>query len=422
MTKGREVGYPNMNKNRNFEVTFFVYKGYLTYCGSILNSIQLWHEAGYSVNVFSLYSKMYPKDNSAIRKNYTSILVTFPFLLNLFCRIFNRISRIGGHINLSSPFLYLANLSKIIYFCLYSFLKTDRSKRHILIGVDPEGLCAARLLAVSKRHILVYWSYELWIMKDVKHCDDRLNFLKKLEIRFSKKAICTISQDDIRAELLRRENGLPKGSMISIPNSPLGKAKMERNYYFNDKFGIPLDKKIILYAGVMGYDTMIHDMVEYTDNWPECVLVLHGFVGGNYLVKLKNIFKRKDLKVFLSLDSLPYDQIDIIYSSADIGLSFYRPLTTGSKYVGLSSGKMLNHMKVGVPTITNDLPGYRELIEENGVGVCVSNMSQIGLAIRRILENEQYYKKNCLRSFKTFSFEDAHNKLVNFVERKIKAN
>jgi len=80
-------------------------------------------------------------------------------------------------------------------------------------------------------------------------------------------------------------------------------------------------------------------------------------------------------------------------------------------YSDLSVGKIFHHVKVGVPVIIRNLPGYPELIEGRQAGVCINSPTDILPAIQRIMNNHDQYRLNALKLHDEFRFELYHAKL-----------
>ena len=102
---------------------------------------------------------------------------------------------------------------------------------------------------------------------------------------------------------------------------------------------------------------------------------------------------------------LAFQEIDHLYRSADIGFALYGDQDLNHKYAGLSSGKLFNFMRVGIPIITNSSPTCNRAICETGCGVCIDKPSEIGRAMHDIIEREGEFIESCLNNFEKFNFE-----------------
>ncbi|MFC1579341.1 hypothetical protein ACFL4N_00340 [Thermodesulfobacteriota bacterium] len=408
-------------------INFFVFYASLFNCGPFRNSIQLWCERGYKVNVFQPADKRLHQYSSELDRHYQLKEIKFPNALETLSRGIGKGMGLLRYFKLRKLALsgnqidYIIRSLHFIFSCRRLSKTTDRQ---ICIGGDPQGLLAAYLIARRNidRNLLIYWSLELWIEKDIRSLA-RL-FFKKLEKWCNQRAFCTIEFGEQRCALLKVENNLPEESMIPIPNSPIGETELHRHTYFNKIFDIAPDKKIILYAGGISRDHMLGEIIDSLDSWPShCVLVLHfSHHDESNLSELKKKAKHHPGRVYFSLEAVAYDDLEEIYTSCDIGLQFFRPRMTNLKYADWCSGKLFQCMRAGVPVITGNLPGYGDLIEKNGIGLCVSDTGNIGLAVERILEEEEQYKTDCVHTFKSFEFRKHHQKLVKAVEERFPRN
>ncbi|MCX5829830.1 MAG: hypothetical protein NTV58_17820 [Deltaproteobacteria bacterium] len=314
-------------------------------------------------------------------------------------------------------------LCRSLIFVSTVYLKTNKKKRHVFIAGDPVSLAAVYLLQRRTNNVLIYWSLELWIEKDLQNFGQIL--VKKIERYCNKFSLYTIEFGQSRCNLLSVENKIPLSSMLSIPNSPLGAAEIKRNYYFNEMFNIEKDKKIVLHAGGYGEAYCINSLINQIAAWPsDCVLVIHTKAE----MKLSNndmlyqLLKRRK-NVFLSNEPVPFERLDDIYSSCDIGLVFFdgthTAMNTNLSCPDLSSGKMFHYLKFGVPIITQKLMGFEELIEGNEVGICIDKFDDITESITKILSHENGYKQNCIKMFRKYIFKEYHDKIVRLIEEAI---
>ena len=223
--------------------------------------------------------------------------------------------------------------------------------------------------------------------------------------------------DETRAELLRVDNRLPAESMMVVPNAPPGEAKLEKGRYWRDKFERGKGQKIVLYTGGVADYNLTYEIIRSTETWPaDAVLVMHCWSSKEEVERLKDFARHFKREIYFSTEMLPFDEIDKIYASADIGFAMYGDQDLNHKYAGLSSGKLFNFMRASVPIITNDTPSCRRAVEETGCGVCIGDVSEIGGAIQRILEGETEYRENCCQSFKFFEFEYNYKRVIAAIE------
>ncbi|HBG05928.1 MAG: hypothetical protein A2075_04030 [Geobacteraceae bacterium GWC2_58_44] len=383
------------------------------------NSIRLLHEAGYTVRVYQFADERIGTHPTALEDAYTLVEIHYPIIAKyalFIIKTFFRSLRHVGLRRLSSIGDGIDFLLRNYYYIAACLLKNASGENEVFIGGDPGSLVAAHYLATKKRGTLVYWSLELYIEKNLDHFGARL--LKKAERRCNRDALCTVDFGEIRCQILREENHLDPATMISIPNSQVGPGKIARNHFFNDIFNIPKDKVLVLHAGgLFGPWYHMEDIFSSIAEWPEnYILIIHTHKRPYPLCGFSIPDEYLNRKVFLSEEPVAFDQLDTLYSSCDIGIILQGPIDRGVKdnlyYSDLSIGKMFHHLKVGVPIIIRDLPGFQELIAGTRAGVCVEGASDILPAIRKILEHHEGYKINALKLHEEFRFELHHNKLL----------
>jgi glycosyltransferase involved in cell wall biosynthesis len=383
------------------------------------NSIRLFHEEGYKIRVYQYADERISKHPSDLDNTFTLVDIRYPTAAKYILFAIKTFFRSLRHLGLKRLSTFgdgIDCLFRNYYFIAACLLKNKCGDHEVFIGGDPGALIAAHYLAKRKKGTLIYWSLELYIEKHLSNFGERT--IKRLERKCNQHALCTVDFGDMRCKILQEENGLDPRAMISIPNSQIGRGEIVRNYLFNDKFNIPRDKVIVLHAGGLFTPWLqVKDIFQSIPEWPEnYVLVLHThqrpYPGCGFSIP-KEFLNRK---IFLSDDPVPFDQLDMVYSSCDIGIMVHGPedndLDENLYYSDLSVGKIFHHLKVGVPVIVRNLPGYPELIEGRQAGVCINKPSDISSAIQRIMTDHEQYRLNALKLHEEYRFELHHSKLV----------
>jgi glycosyltransferase involved in cell wall biosynthesis len=106
--------------------------------------------------------------------------------------------------------------------------------------------------------------------------------------------------------------------------------------------------------------------------------------------------------LFLSLEPLPYEQIDKIYASATIGLAFYKDWDNNLSQISKASGKLSQYLKHGKPVLVNNLESLSQVVEKYKIGVVIKdplNTLEIEAAIETILNNYAFYSENTKTCF-----------------------
>jgi len=275
------------------------------------------------------------------------------------------------------------------------------------IGIDQEGLNEARKYADYLNIPYIYWSFELAFLDEVK--TKKEYEIKLIEIKDSRNAAFIIIQDEWRANALVVENGLNPSKVHLVPNAPRGKARRSKNYALQKKLGISLNKKIVLYAGHLGWWSMTREVITAASSWPEEYMLLiqsRSRLNSKEFEEIKSYSNPN--KVLISTNPLNLVNYRELVDSADMGLALYNPCSGGQgkvllknlKILGYSSGKLADYLWCGLPVIVNkDIIGPAELINSFDCGVCVSTPQQIKEAIENIIKDYDRYVINTINCF-----------------------
>jgi len=274
-----------------------------------------------------------------------------------------------------------------------------------IVGFDPEGLIRAALLSYSWDVPYIYHSLELYDQEDACTETERL---------FSQQALLCLIQDEARADILAKTNGINRDKIEIAYNSSLGGILPQKNDYFRKKFGIPKNKTIVLATGTLLSITCIDQIIDSVDNWPaNFVLVLHGWIPDkSFESEIYAKMEANKEKIFLSTKILEAHEKNIVFQSADIGLVFYNPVDTNLRFAAGSAGKIFDFMRAGVPIVGNDIPGMSDLLEGNGCGIVVRDAWGIGNVLKNVREHYNSLRKKCLKSFPKYEFGQCYEKLL----------
>lgn len=134
-----------------------------------------------------------------------------------------------------------------------------------------------------------------------------------------------------------------------------------------DKLNIPKDKKAILFFGLIRKYKGLDIMLEAMNGLPEdTILLVAGEVYGSF-DEYRAIIDRHGLKdrVILNLEYLNDDDVPLWFSAADLCVLPYRSATQ-SGIVGIS-------YHFGLPVISTDVGGLREVIEPFQSGIVIDS-------------------------------------------------
>lgn len=276
--------------------------------------------------------------------------------------------------------------------------------RTVYVGVDVKGGMAAALSSVLLRRRFVFVSLELRIPPEQKRG------VQGALARFAyRRAAAALAQGTDRFELLTREFHWQHPTTFTLPNAPFaddaGSGPAPDDHLFRDKFAIPAGKRIALQAGMINEITCSTALATGFAGAGDWALVLHERYKRSpdepYLAGLR---ERNPRNLYLSLDPLPYDQIERVFAGCDIGLAFYQPETPDDdnfRFIS-SSGKLTHYLKYGKPVLVSDLPPLRQLIDEYNCGLVVKNPAdpaEMSAALDQIASRYDEFSRNALRCF-----------------------
>jgi hypothetical protein len=283
----------------------------------------------------------------------------------------------------------------------------------LIIGVDRDGIIEASFLSQLMGIPCGFISYEIFFK------DETGSNFKKEEIGACKYIDFAVCQDDVRSSSLSEENHIPFEKIIQIPVAGRGLKKGEKTRYLHTLLNIPFDKKIALFMGSIVKWSMIRELVQSVDNWPdEWVLVLHNRYGLNTLIR-----DIQSNKIYISRESYSKpDDLSIMLHSVDLGIALYNPtfegIYTGKnlKYLGLSSGKIATYLQHGIPVLTNENGLIGDYIREYEAGYIVHKIEEIPELLDKI--NLSGGQDNCYSLFNKYLNLDMHiNPLLNKIEK-----
>ena len=391
--------------------SIFFYEGYVSLAPTIINLAKVLDQNNYFVTIFATQNSSkipHPKTIASRVK-----ILYFTKISSLYDFSFHP---------LLSKFITLAKSFQISIFAaqsfIYLFLKkyqVKTLKSNINIGVDLYGSITALLWLYLFGQKFIYLSLELdRPMKKTGYIIRLFSHLAELAYR---KSEFVVVQDEDRLKTLCECYQYYHPKVFYLPNSPLKECLLEvdnRNL-FREMFDLSREKfpYIVLSAGMINDFACSRALAEafaFIDNG--CALVFHGvdFKGiqqqDPYIQLLQQVNSKN---LFLSLNVLPYEQVDEIYASATIGVAFYATADDNYTKIGKASGKLAQYLKHGKPVLVSNLPSLSQLVERYKFGVVVNDPSdpqELKLAIDEILSSYDTYRDNANACFEAeFDFK-----------------
>lgn len=222
-----------------------------------------------------------------------------------------------------------------------------------------------------------------------------------------RRAVCTswanIVQDQTRADMFSNDVGIELSRIDIVPNAPLGPALRLDSDLLRQRFSIPRTRRLLLSPGTFGPLFQTRELAEASRHLPpDLVCVLHSASGARdddeFVKELHSVNPGDSL--LLSLEPVPYEQIDELMASADIGVALYGAAGgMNTTEVGLASGKLCQFLKVGKPVIVSNYKVLREFVEKYKCGIAIDGADQVAQAATTIIADYEEYSNGAIRAF-----------------------
>jgi hypothetical protein len=288
----------------------------------------------------------------------------------------------------------------LLFMAWVAWLALFKPPRLVFAG-GIRGLFAAWAVSLLRRTVYINYQTELYIGDKLNTRAARL--FKAIERRAARKALLTIEHDPQRCELLCADLGVPMERVVVVPNAPVGPARAVASAFLHQRLGLPLDMHLLVCPGTLSDAFQSKQVVVAAQGLPEgwrCVL--HSAQPRSedepYIRELRalNTWQR----VVLSLQPIPYSQIDALMGSARAGIVLYASeLGQNTATVGLASGKLSHFLKIGVPVIVSPLPGLADFVLQHRVGLVLERPEQLPELLARIEADAEGYRARALQCF-----------------------
>jgi adenine/guanine phosphoribosyltransferase-like PRPP-binding protein len=177
----------NQSNSFNLRIAVLFPFGNLGAFPGLADAAELLAERGYLMDIYTINNTIYPSPEMETRgisliTNHPEVFLTFT---RVYPRVIVRLKKGGRPFRWFVMKIYYPLLRRLFFFRLLRRQYTG-CPYSCVIGMDPEGLVAAALMA-EKLHVpLVYWSLELLFTNEIVTNQQR--HLKEQEITLSRKA------------------------------------------------------------------------------------------------------------------------------------------------------------------------------------------------------------------------------------------
>jgi glycosyltransferase involved in cell wall biosynthesis len=294
--------------------------------------------------------------------------------------------------------------------CLIAMVGTGAgrsSRKGPSIGVDTMGSIAALFRRAVTGRRYVYLSLELREVAKTRRLSGFVNWLDRAAYR---KSEMVVIQDADRLATLNAYLRYKHPAVLYLPNSPRSSVGVSRppaeQNFLRRRLSISAEEfpVIVLAAGMIDPEVLSLEIASaFVSVGHGAALVFHErkLLTGTepYLNEVRES-NRKNM--FLSLDPVPLEDVDLVYASATIGLALYRGTQANHSQVSMASGKVGQYLKHGTPIIVSRTESLVRLVGEAGIGVVVDDPTdgaEFDRAIGTLLGDYERYSANARRYF-----------------------
>jgi glycosyltransferase involved in cell wall biosynthesis len=234
-----------------------------------------------------------------------------------------------------------------------------------------------------------------------------------LERQIDQAAHVILTSSGHAANLLTQEFGVPPEKINPTPdcvNADIfnpDRFSPEEKQQLKEKLGLPLDKKIIAYLGVLtpyqGIDKLLEALTMLRAKRDDFHLLLMGYPGvERYRAKAQALGLTEHV-TFTS--KILYDEAPRYLALGDIATAPKISATEGS-------GKILNFMAMALPTVAFSLPVSREFLGDGGIYAAETTSQALAIALNRALNLSPLERANLgnylrQRAIRYFSWQRA---------------
>jgi hypothetical protein len=322
--------------------------------------------------------------------------------------------RIGVRALVRKSEALINEFSKIVGFGL--FCRRRVGEIDLVIAFDMPGL-AVMALAAPWHVPFVYWSLEITLLSEARNLASLV--LKRLEMLRLPKARAIVVQSWQRADLLAQDVVNVKERVTIVPNGPPEprQESLPRDFFIK-RFDISPTATIVLHAGMIDPIMNSCEIAAASKRWPNnFVLVFHERRKVSPTDPyLRAVQTAGGTRVFLSLDPVPFEMVDVVFAGAKIGLVCYRPINSNFATTLMSSGKLVYYLRNGLPVVlvANRPP---EFADRWKCCICVPDVDEIGGALTMIASDYDRFSQQAKECYDDiFDFGRAFDRLMTLAD------
>lgn len=212
-------------------------------------------------------------------------------------------------------------------------------------------------------------------------------FFRWLESRINHAADVILTSSTHAANLLTDKFAVPSAKVFPMPdcvNADIfcpAHFSDDENRHLKESLGLPLDKKIVVYLGVLtpyqGVDLLLETLLQLRQTRDDYHLLMMGYPG---VLKYRQLADALGLADQVTLTGkILYQDAPRYLSLGDIAVAPKISATEGS-------GKILNYMSMALPTVAFNTPVSREFLGDGGIYAPAISSQALAAALTRALD------------------------------------
>jgi hypothetical protein len=412
-------------RKRKPRAALFFYEGFISVSPSVAGTAQELLARGYCVDIFynsppiDVPPPNLPPEIRLHEHTPWTRWITGPIINMLRHKALRRISRkrVDEAVQKESS-LFRAWAKALVIFLEFPqfalFCRRHYEAADLLIAFDMTGL-AAMSWTVPAQMPFIYWSLEITPLVEATDLVSR--WLKRHELRRLPEAQAIVVQAPERRALFERDIRLPLDRYVEVsngPSQPVPSGLAEN--FFHGKFPIPPEAHVVLHAGLISPSYLSLEVAHTVPAWPqEFVLVFHERQHRSPKEPyLQAVQQSGGERVFLSLEPVPFDQVDLVYAGAYIGLVCYSNMSmdTNQTTAWASSGKLVYCLRHGLPiVVVSSAPP--PVLTDWLCGVWTPSVDGVGPALAKIAADYEAYTARARQAYDAlFDFNAAFDGLM----------
>lgn len=272
-----------------------------------------------------------------------------------------------------------------------AFSRQLAKKPDVAIAYDPEAIFWLLRSQNLRGTIRIAHLHEMPIAEDVAATLVG-SFALRATMKNLHRADLVVMPDKWRAQWVQEAAGLKETPLV-VMNCPrlLSTLPTSRLMPFLRERGIETTR-IVHYQGAIGSHHFFEPIIASMRFWPaDSVFVIVGSVSADYGRQLRELAETEGVRERLVfVGRVPYDEVFSYAVGASVGVSFLNGEHLQWQLSAGASNKRFEYIALGIPQVTNDLTGVRELFEQTGVASIAdeNDVADIGAKISAYLENE----------------------------------